>query len=133
MSRMAAALLVFRLQHVTVPDMCLATAKAAAKEGKHPAYCREELRAAKAAAKAEKAMHEPPRLGKVKFEAEPVQVMMRSSALLEPGAPVMLSVPSAVTVLPSDSCDAFSMSNVGAACTSLQWIAVTTSGLNLSL
>lgn len=111
MSRMAAALLVFRLQHVTVPDMCLATAKAAAKEGKHPAYCREELRAAKAAAKAEKAMHEPPRLGKVKFDAEPVQVMMTTSALLAPGAPVMLSVSLAVTALPSDSCDALSVSN----------------------
>lgn len=43
------------------------------------------MRAAKAASKAEKAMHEPPRLGKVKFEAEPVQVIMTSSALLEPG------------------------------------------------
>ncbi|KAL0021434.1 hypothetical protein WJX79_008815 [Trebouxia sp. C0005] len=37
---------------------------------------REEMRAAKAASKAEKAMHEPPRLGKVKFEAEPVQVLL---------------------------------------------------------
>lgn len=37
---------------------------------------RQEVRAAKAAAKAEKAMHEPPRLGKVKFEAEPVQVLL---------------------------------------------------------
>ena len=36
--------------------------------------CREELRAGKAAAKAEKAAQQPPRLGKVKFEAEPVQV-----------------------------------------------------------
>ena len=107
---MAAALSVCRLQHVTNPVMCLATAKAAAKERKHPACCREELRAAKAAAKAEKAMHEPPRLGKVKFEAEPVQVMMTSSALLGPGALVMLSVPTAVTVLPSGPCDALSVS-----------------------
>ncbi|DBB13072.1 TPA: nop53 (60S ribosomal biogenesis) [Trebouxia sp. C0006] len=37
---------------------------------------REEVRAAKAAAKTEKATHEPPRLGKVKFEAEPVQVLL---------------------------------------------------------
>ncbi len=110
-SRVAAALLLFfRLQHATTPVMCQATAKAAAKERKHFACCREEVRAAKAAAKAEKAMHEPPRLGKVKFEAEPVQVMMTSSALLGPGAPVMLSVSTAVTVLPSDSCDALSMS-----------------------
>ena len=36
--------------------------------------CRAELRAGKAAAKAEKAAHQPPRLGKVKFEAEAVQV-----------------------------------------------------------
>lgn len=77
-------------------------------------------------------MHEPPRLGKVKFEAEPLQVMMTSSALLAPGAPVMLSVPAAVTELPSHSRDVLSMSNVAAACTSLQWISVETSGLNLS-
>ncbi len=56
-------------------------------------------------------MHEPPRLGKVKFDAEPVQVMMTTSALLAPGAPVMLSVSLAVTALPSDSCDALSVSN----------------------
>ncbi|KAL3150284.1 nop53 (60S ribosomal biogenesis) [Trebouxia sp. C0010 RCD-2024] len=37
---------------------------------------RAELRAAKAAARAEKATHQPPRLGKVKFEAEPVQVLL---------------------------------------------------------
>lgn len=37
---------------------------------------RQEVQAAKAAAKVEKAMHEPPRLGKVKFEAEPVQVLL---------------------------------------------------------
>ncbi|DBA78810.1 hypothetical protein WJX77_011316 [Trebouxia sp. C0004] len=37
---------------------------------------REEVRGAKAAAKAEKARHEPPRLGKLKFEAEPVQVLL---------------------------------------------------------
>lgn len=36
--------------------------------------CRGELRAGKAAAKAEKAAQQPPRLGKVKFEAEPLQV-----------------------------------------------------------
>ncbi len=91
--------------------MCLATGKAAAKGRKHPGCCREEVRAAKAAAKTEKATHEPPRLGKVKFEAEPVQVMMTSSAFPGPGAPVMLSVPMAVTVLPSDSCDVLSMSH----------------------
>lgn len=38
--------------------------------------CRAELQAAKAAAKAEKATQQPPRLGKVKFEAEPVQVCL---------------------------------------------------------
>ena len=76
-SRVAAALLLFlRLQHAAVPVMCQATVKAAVKDSKHFACCRQEVRAAKAAAKAEKATHEPPRLGKVKFEAEPVQVMM---------------------------------------------------------
>ena len=130
-SRVAAALVLFlRLQHAAVPVMCQATVKAAVKDRKHFAYCRQEVRAAKAAAKAEKAMHEPPRLGKVKFEAEPVQVMMTNSALLGPGAPVMLSVSTAVTVLPSDSCDALSMSYVAGACTSLQWVAKTTSGLD---
>ena len=39
-------------------------------------FCRAELRASKASAKADKAIQEPPRLGKVRFEAEPVQVIV---------------------------------------------------------
>ena len=36
--------------------------------------CRAALRASKAAAKAELALQQPPRLGKLRFEAEPAQV-----------------------------------------------------------
>ena len=36
--------------------------------------CRSELQASRRAAKQEKATVEPPRLGKLKFEAEPLQV-----------------------------------------------------------
>ncbi len=133
MSTKSAAWLVSELQYVAALVICLATGNAAATGSKHFACCRQELQAAKASAKAEKAMHEPPRLGKVKFEAEPVQVMMTSSALLEPEAPVMLSVPTADPVPPLAFFDASSMCKCTAACTRLQWIAKITTALSFPL